>query len=64
MTLEIKPGAVVLLKALDEIEEHVFKVFIMDDRTLTGVALTGPLAGSYGEPDIDLVKRVLWQEDE
>ena len=28
-------------------------------QTLLGTALTGPLAGEYGEPDIALVLRVL-----
>lgn len=54
-------GSVVVLKALDEVPPHLFRVDSIVDDTLCGVALTGPLAGEYGEPDKELVDRIIWQ---
>jgi hypothetical protein len=42
---------------------HLFKVTAITDGVLTGIALTGPLEGEYGEPDFNLVHRVVWQDD-
>ena len=41
------------------IEAHQFLVYEVFDDFITGKALTGPLAGEYGEPEMILVLRVL-----
>ncbi|MDB3929754.1 hypothetical protein N9413_11265 [Paracoccaceae bacterium] len=48
-----------LLRAFDDVPEHVFVIHTIEDGYVTGMALTEPLAGEYGEPDIELVLRVL-----
>ncbi len=51
-------GAVVLIAAFDDVPEHFFEVHSVEDDCVTGIALTGPLAGSYGEPPIEMIKAV------
>ena len=58
-TSALTPGMRVLIKGFDDVPEHVFEVHTIEDGFVTGMALTGPLAGEYGEPDIELVLRVL-----
>jgi hypothetical protein len=57
--LIITPGCVVLIKGLDDIPAHQFLVDEVFDDFITGTALTGPLAGEYGEPELILVLAVL-----
>ena len=57
--LTITPGCVVLLAGFDDIPEHSFLVDEVFEDCITGTALTGPLAGEYGEPDLALVVRIL-----
>ena len=57
--LNITPGCVVLIEGFDDIPAHQFLVNEVFDDFITGKALTGPLAGEYGEPEISLVLRVL-----
>ena len=57
--LLITPGCVVLIKGLDDIPAHQFLVDEVFDDFITGKALTGPLAGEYGEPEMILVLEVL-----
>ena len=57
--LLITPGCVVLIKGFDDIPAHQFLVDEVFDDFITGTALTGPLAGEYGEPEITLVLEVL-----
>ena len=57
--LTVTPGCVVLLAGFDDIPEHSFLVEEVYEDCITGTALTGPLAGEYGEPDIALVLQVL-----
>ena len=57
--LTITPGSIVLIASFDEIPEHSFLVDEVFEDCITGTALTGPLAGEYGEPDLSLVIRVL-----
>lgn len=57
MTEAIRPGDVVTIRGFDDVPEHVFRVEEVHDDCITGVALTGPLAGQYGEPDLSLVAR-------
>jgi hypothetical protein len=48
-----------VIAAFDEVPEHTFEVFTVEDGFVTGVALTGPLAGEYGEPDNEMILRVI-----
>ena len=52
MTETIRPGDVVTILAFDDVPEHLFRVDEVHDDCVTGVALTGPLTGEYGEPDL------------
>ena len=58
----ITPGSTVLIAGFDDIPSHQFLVEEVFEDCITGTALTGPLAGEYGEPDIELVLRVLAPE--
>ena len=51
------PGMIVWIAALDDLPEHLFRVDEVFEDCVGGIALTGPLAGSYGEPGLDLVLR-------
>ena len=57
--LTITPGSTVLIAGFDDIPAHQFLVEEVFQDCITGTAITGPLAGEYGEPDITLVLRVL-----
>ena len=57
--LTITTGCTVLIAGFDDIPEHSFLVEVVYEDCITGIALTGPFAGEYGEPDIALVLRVL-----
>ena len=57
--LTITPGSIVLIAGFDDIPSHQFLVGEVFEDCITGTALTGPLAGEYGEPDIALVLQVL-----
>ncbi|MDV7145931.1 hypothetical protein R3X27_24915 [Tropicimonas sp. TH_r6] len=54
----LKEGVVVVLRPLDDIPQHLFRIAEIYDDCVTGYSLTGPLAGEYGEPDLDLILRV------
>jgi len=53
---ELKPDAVVVIRAFDDVPEHLFRIHSVEEDRVTGVALSGPFAGSYGEPPLELVK--------
>ena len=57
--LILSSGCIVLIEGFDDIPEHQFLVDEVFDYFITGKALTGPLAGEYGEPEITLVLEVL-----
>ena len=57
--LTITPGCIVLIAGFDDIPSHQFLVEEVLKDCITGTALTGPLTGEYGEPDIALVLQVL-----
>jgi hypothetical protein len=57
--LNIISGCVVLIEGFDDIPAHHFLVDEVFDGFITGTALTGPLAGEYGEPEMILVLEVL-----
>jgi hypothetical protein len=55
----IRAGSVVVVAAFDEVPEHEFLVQEVFEDHVTGVALTGPLAGQYGEPELEVIVREL-----
>ena len=57
--LPLTPGCIVVIAAFDDVPEHSFRVEEVFEDCVTGIALTGPLAGEYGEPDLSLILRVL-----
>ena len=57
--LIITPGCVVQIEGFDDIPAHQFLVDEVFGDFITGTALTGPLAGEYGEPEMILVLEVL-----
>jgi hypothetical protein len=57
--LTITPGCTVLIAGFDDLPAHQFLVEEVFEDCITGTALTGPLTGEYGEPDLELVVRVL-----
>ena len=59
--LEIKPGDVVVIGGFDDIPDHQFQVEEVQEDLVTGTVLTGPLAGEYGEPDIEMIVEVISQ---
>jgi len=59
--LEIKPGDVVVIGGFDDIPDHQFQVDEVYQDLVTGTVLTGPLAGEYGEPDIEMIVEVISQ---
>ena len=58
---ELHSGCVVLIAAFDDIPEHQFQVEEVFDDLVTGIALTGPLAGEYGEPELGMIVPVIPQ---
>jgi hypothetical protein len=59
---ELYPGCIVLIAAFDDVPEHQFQVDEVFDDLVTGTLLTGPLAGEYGEPDIEMIVQVISEE--
>lgn len=55
----MEPGSIVLIRAFDDVPEHLFRVEEVYEDCITGKALTGPLQGEYGEPELSMVIRVL-----
>ena len=58
---DLRPGCIVLIEGFDDIPEHEFRIEEIYEEFVTGMALSGPFAGEYGEPDLKLVLRVLSQ---
>lgn len=52
-------GDIVLIAAFDDIPEHEFRITEVYKDCVGGFALTGPLAGAYGEPALELIQCVL-----
>ena len=59
---DLCPGCIVLIAGFDDIPEHEFRIDEVYEEFVTGMALSGPFAGEYGEPGIKLVLRVLSQD--
>ena len=58
-TSNLSPRMHVHIRAFDDTPSHQFLVEEVFEGCITGTAVTGPLAGEYGEPDVELVLRVL-----
>lgn len=52
----MKPGDSVWIVAFDDVPRHRFVVREVHYDHVTGFAVSGPLAGAYGEPDRALVE--------
>ena len=52
----MRVGSIVVVAAFDEVPEHLFLIEEVFEDFVAGVALTGPLAGAYGEPDRSQVR--------
>ena len=59
--LEIKLGDVLVTRGFDDIPEHQFQLEEVQEDLVTGTVLTGPLAGEYGEPDIEMIVKIISQ---
>lgn len=55
----LKVGAVVRLAAFDDVPTHRFVVHAVEADCVTGVALSGPMQGQYGEPALSMITEVL-----
>ena len=55
----MESGDVVLIRAFDDVPEHLFRVEEVFEDCITGHPLTGPFQGEYGEPELSMVIRVL-----
>ena len=59
--LEIKPGDVLVTRGFDDIPEHQFQLEEVQEDLVTGTVLTGPLAGEDGEPDREMIVKIISQ---
>ena len=59
---DLKPDAVVVIRAFDDVPEHLFRIHSVEEDRVTGEALDGPFAGAYGEPPLDLIKSVVGKD--
>ena len=50
-----------LIEGFDEIPEHEFRIDEIYEEFVTGMALSGPFAGEYGEPDIEMIVKLISQ---
>ncbi|MEZ0468978.1 hypothetical protein [Phaeobacter sp. SYSU ZJ3003] len=58
----IAPGDIVVICADEDWPEHLFRVDYVFDDCVGGYSLTGPLKDVYGEPDYDLIIKVVSRE--
>ncbi|MEY8096318.1 hypothetical protein AB9F29_02725 [Falsihalocynthiibacter sp. S25ZX9] len=58
-TRPLVSGSRVVIAAFDDIPEHLFLVSEVHEDCVCGTALTGPLKGAYGEPDLDQILHIL-----
>ena len=59
--LDIKPGCIALIAGFDDIPEHEFRIEEIYEEFVKGMALSGPFAGEYGEPDIEVIVKLISQ---
>ncbi len=58
---DLKAGDVVIVKAFDDLPEHLFQVEATHEDCVSGHAITGPLAGIYGEPGMELILSIAYR---
>nr|WP_319948467.1 hypothetical protein [uncultured Shimia sp.] len=54
----LKEDDIVVIRAFDEIAEHLFRVLEVYEDCISGYSISGPLEGEYGEPAFDLILRL------
>ncbi|MAQ85330.1 MAG: hypothetical protein CMH12_19070 [Maritimibacter sp.] len=54
----LSEGVVVVIHEFDEVPEHLFLIQTVEEDHVTGIAQSGPLAGAYGEPPIELIRGI------
>ena len=59
--LDIKPGCIVLIEGFVDIPEHEFRIEEIYEEFVTGMALSSPFVGEYGEPDIEMIVKLISQ---
>ena len=59
--LDLRSGCIVLIEGFDDIPEHEFRIEEIYEEFVTGMALSGPFAGEYGEPDIEMIVKLISQ---
>ncbi|WP_197922917.1 hypothetical protein [Thiosulfatihalobacter marinus] len=57
--IELQSDDVVVIRAFDDIPEHLFRISEVYEDCVGGYSLTGPLAGEYGEPEFELILRIV-----
>ena len=58
---DLRSGCIVLIEGFDDIPEHEFRIDEIYEEFVTGMALSGPFAGEYGEPDIEMIAKLISQ---
>ena len=58
---DLSSGCIVLIEGFDDIPEHEFRIEEIYEEFVTGMALSGPFAGEYGEPDIEMIVKLISQ---
>jgi hypothetical protein len=59
---DLRVGCIVLIEGFDDIPEHEFRIDEIYEEFVTGMALSGPFAGEYGEPDKEMIVKLISQE--
>lgn len=55
---QLNEGTIVVIRAFDDIPEHLFRISEVYEDCVGGYSITGPLKGEYGEPEFDLILRI------
>jgi hypothetical protein len=55
---QLNEDDIVVIRAFDDIPEHLFRVWEVYEDCITGYSISGPLEGEYGEPAFDLILRL------
>ena len=58
---DLSSGCIVLIEGFDDIPEHEFRIEEIYEAFVTGMALSGPFAGEYGEPDKEMIVKIISQ---
>ena len=55
----MRPGDIVWIRPFDEVPGHRFRIDEVHADHVTGMAITGPLAGCYGEPERVMIETTI-----